>query len=212
MKLGTKARKAMSPVIRGVGGVVAIILLGPCFGFAAAGFAQSSADSAQDAKLAPPPPIVRHSGTAQIAANSTDAATTFSPAPAKGTHEGIQIHGHWVIEVRNPDGTLGQRREFENALVPQGTNVLAGVLSGSAVVASWQVLLLDAYEGVPTGGPCNGQPCVIPVAFPTAGCGSCGSGVSLGSAVNSQGVTVTSLVFTGSQTLGENGGRHYLIR
>src|SRR4051812_28098741 len=30
--------------------------------------------------------------------------------------EGVTLRGHWVIEVRNPDGTLVTRREFDNAL------------------------------------------------------------------------------------------------
>jgi hypothetical protein len=34
---------------------------------------------------------------------------------ATGPQEGIKVHGHWVIEVRNPDGKVATRREFENA-------------------------------------------------------------------------------------------------
>src|ERR1035438_8313432 len=36
---------------------------------------------------------------------------------ARGKSEGIKVHGHWVIEIRNPDGSLASRHEFENALV-----------------------------------------------------------------------------------------------
>jgi hypothetical protein len=36
---------------------------------------------------------------------------------ARGKSEGIKVHGHWVIEIRNPDGSLASRHELENALV-----------------------------------------------------------------------------------------------
>jgi hypothetical protein len=42
--------------------------------------------------------------------------------------EGIKVHGHWTIEVRDPDGRLVERRQFENALVPTGAGVLARAL------------------------------------------------------------------------------------
>jgi hypothetical protein len=41
---------------------------------------------------------------------------TSAAKPQGGPQEGIKVHGHWVIEVRNPDGTLSTRREFENGL------------------------------------------------------------------------------------------------
>lgn len=31
--------------------------------------------------------------------------------------EGIHVQGDWVIEVRNPDGSVADRREFSNDLV-----------------------------------------------------------------------------------------------
>ena len=33
-----------------------------------------------------------------------------------GPREGIKVHGHWTIVVKNPDGTVAQRREFDNDL------------------------------------------------------------------------------------------------
>ena len=55
------------------------------------------------------------------------------PAEAKSErpgHEGIKVHGHWVIDVRNLDGKLVTHREFENALVV-GTGVSGSVLGGN---------------------------------------------------------------------------------
>jgi hypothetical protein len=57
-----------------------------------------------------------------------------------GTHEGIKVHGHWVIEVRNPDGTLAQRREFENSLSPLQSQ-LQSLLAGNSVVGGWEIVL-----------------------------------------------------------------------
>jgi hypothetical protein len=50
-------------------------------------------------------------------------------ALAQDAREGIKVHGHWVIEVRNPDGSIASRREFENALTPEGTKQLAVLLT-----------------------------------------------------------------------------------
>ena len=45
------------------------------------------------------------------------------PASTGKPHgEGIQIHGHWVLEVKTADGKLVDRREFDNSLVTTYTN------------------------------------------------------------------------------------------
>src|SRR3989304_7849966 len=46
-----------------------------------------------------------------------------------GFDEGIQVHGDWVIEVRHPDGSLAERREFQNALTQTGQLLLTGTLA-----------------------------------------------------------------------------------
>jgi hypothetical protein len=78
-----------------------------------------------------------------------------SAAPAAkaegGPHEGIKVHGHWTIEVRDPDGTVVTHREFENSLHSQGGNFLALALTGAATPGSWAIGL-DGPGG--TGGPC----------------------------------------------------------
>ena len=75
-----------------------------------------------------------------------------TPAGAQ-TREGIKVRGHWVIEVRNPDGTLVNRVEFNNSLAPSGGTRLAQVLGGGGVPARWTVEL-GVYAG--TTSPCNG--------------------------------------------------------
>ncbi|MGA8222073.1 MAG: hypothetical protein WB780_10510 [Candidatus Acidiferrales bacterium] len=57
-----------------------------------------------------------------------------------GSHEGIKVHGHWTIDVHNPDGSLVSHREFENSL-QQGALALAGILGHQSTVGFWDVLL-----------------------------------------------------------------------
>ncbi|MEA3511148.1 MAG: hypothetical protein U9R51_06910 [Actinomycetota bacterium] len=62
----------------------------------------------------------------------TEAVTT---ADGSGTtSEGIQVHGHWTIEVRNPDGSLDEHIEFDNALEADGARLLAELLAGGLTV------------------------------------------------------------------------------
>jgi hypothetical protein len=98
----------------------------------------------------------------------TMAAMVVSPARADdttsqtGLDSGIKVHGHWTIEVRNSDGTLVTRREFENALAFDGPLNLATALGRTATVGLWR-LEID-FANYPSG-PCvfNGSPiyCLI---------------------------------------------------
>ncbi len=80
-------------------------------------------------------------------ANTTPATQAGTPKPAaaptapKGQHEGIMVHGHWVIEVKNPDGTVTARREFENSIQPYGAGYLAALLSGNNSPGGLSILL-----------------------------------------------------------------------
>jgi hypothetical protein len=95
---------------------------------------------------------------AQSAAQTGQTATAGTAA--KGTHEGVTVHGHWTIEVKNPDGKVATHREFENALVPTyGPAALTGVLVGNYVPGGYSIAL-NTPTG--TGGPCQ------PVAGNTA--------------------------------------------
>ncbi len=59
----------------------------------------------------------------------------------RGQQEGIKVHGHWVIEVRKPNGELSSHTEFENSLQNGGQAFLAAVLSGNQTPGGWQVIL-----------------------------------------------------------------------
>lgn len=65
---------------------------------------------------------------------------TAATAWAQGPREGIVVHGDWIIEVRNEDGSLAGRHEFQNGL-DGGHLLLSGLLSRQAVPGFWHVLL-----------------------------------------------------------------------
>jgi len=88
-----------------------------------------------------------------VAAAAQHAATARSGLP----NEGIKVHGRWVIEVMNPDGTLADRREFDNALI--GGAHLSALLARTTSVGKWAIELRssDAFiTGQPGQEP---QPC-----------------------------------------------------
>jgi hypothetical protein len=106
------------------------------------------------------------SGPASTAAARAMKKDGLSQNAGKGTHTGITVHGHWLIEVRNRDGKIVARREFENSLVSYGALNLALLLSGWEVPGGLYVTLSDPTS--PTmGSPCQGAP------NPLLGAGSC---------------------------------------
>lgn len=56
-------------------------------------------------------------------------AVSATPQPLVAQSEGIKVHGAWVIDVFNADGTLASHHEFKNALTREGASVLSGILS-----------------------------------------------------------------------------------
>jgi hypothetical protein len=107
------------------------------------------------------------------------ASTTPTPAqqrPAERGEEnskakgGLRIHGHWVVEVKRKDGTLADRRDFENSYVGGG---FAGfILGGALVTIDPAILFSSATNGA--GSFCNGafgNACVI-FASATSGHGA----------------------------------------
>ena len=87
-------------------------------------------------------------------------ATAASAKPYShpgGHHEGVTVHGHWTIDVKNPDGKLVTHTEFENALVvPGGAQNLTQLLLGEQVPGGYEIAL---ESGTATGnGPCAPLP------------------------------------------------------
>jgi hypothetical protein len=89
---------------------------------------------------------------ANTAANTAPRTANVAEGPAQNQYaeaagsskprgEGIQIHGHWVLEVKGADGEVRDRREFENSLVttysPVSTaDTFPGTTSGAAYLAA----------------------------------------------------------------------------
>lgn len=57
-----------------------------------------------------------------------------------GFGEAIAVHGNWTIDVLNPDGTLDEHHNFQNAFT--GAFALAPVLAMNKVVDGWGVLIV----------------------------------------------------------------------
>jgi len=86
--------------------------------------------------------------------------------PAGGAQpEGIKVHGHWTIDIRNSDGTLAAHHEIQNALVPVGggEQLLAGMLARIFVYPVWQVTLMGSGSTQPCDKDFTGttSPCMI---------------------------------------------------
>jgi hypothetical protein len=123
--------------------LLVLVLSSAGIGRAQAGTASSAVPAATPAKAAP-------------VAQAVHPVTPAKRQPG-GTHEGITVHGHWVIEVRDPDGRLVQHREFENLLTSVGAQNLPLFLSGFEAPGGWYIELIDP-NNTATGSPCAGSP------------------------------------------------------
>jgi len=81
----------------------------------------------------------------------------LAPVVAQGQQEGIKVHGHWVIDVRNSDGTLASHTEFENALTAGGAMVLTQILTNVVTVVRGWTVTLRPGSGAPFGVTPNGN-------------------------------------------------------
>jgi hypothetical protein len=128
-------------------------------------------------------------------------------APGKPGNEGIKVHGHWSIDVKNPDGTLAKHVEFENSLVSpgQGDQLLAGLLGGFSVPGDWAIRLVSPSICSET------VYCLIfptlngPLAMPSCASGSnngCATGLTLAYVAST---TTTGAAFKMSGTLTASG-------
>lgn len=76
---------------------------------------------------------------------------TAEPAGAKAISTGIQVHGHWTIEVRNPDGSLVRHVEFENSIDPGFIYFQGGVTFNVPGGAAYLNALMSGQAGPPAG-------------------------------------------------------------
>jgi hypothetical protein len=75
-----------------------------------------------------------------------------------GPEEGIEVHGHWVLEVRDPDGSRVVRREFENDLDPHGGRYIGDVLRGAGSIESLGIILYGVEGNDPCTRSSSGDP------------------------------------------------------
>ena len=121
-------------------------------------------------------------------------ATPLMAQTEPGQKEGVKVHGHWIIEVKNPDGTRAQYREFDNHLLAEGGAALSAILGQRLVPSTWLIWFGDSNFS-------NPQPCMRST-FNT----SCGISTPLAA----QGTTPTeyhpTLTFS-APTTGPNAGK-----
>jgi hypothetical protein len=99
------------------------------------------------------------STAAQQATSVAPPAAARAQKGSDGVQDGIQLHGNWVLDIRNPDGTLVAHSEFKNALQVSGQTALADLLAGQPLY-DWYVTFngtgsLDGNSGPATGPLCN---------------------------------------------------------
>jgi hypothetical protein len=91
------------------------------------------------------PRIALEPGTMPSACRATavvlDSPEANEDQPSGAPGGGIKVHGHWIIDLRNPDGTLATHREFENSLMPSGAAALASNLAHQIVTGTWSIAL-----------------------------------------------------------------------
>lgn len=108
------------------------------------------------------------------AAPAKAAESLEEESPNKGTQEGIKIHAHWTIEVRNPDGKVQSHTEFENSLLGNGPLMLASLLAGQASSGGgWQIALDNNNQSLAPCANASGAPAacfIVPQPGLVPGC------------------------------------------
>jgi hypothetical protein len=74
--------------------------------------------------------------------------------PIERARPTVAVHGHWTIEVKNPDGSVAEHREFENALMPTGASTLTALLVHAP--GTWE--MAGAWSVYAQGDACGLQP------------------------------------------------------
>src|SRR5579863_5791396 len=110
------------------------------------GQSNTTTTSAQEATLVTPPEAKAQTPAALIAkpisARSNAPGSPEGKPSAKAAKEGIAVHGHWTIDVKNPDGTIVSHQDFENGIDSvEGADALTGFLSGEYVPLGFAISL-----------------------------------------------------------------------
>jgi hypothetical protein len=113
-----------------------------------------SANAQSAASIAPPRGISATGaptmgvGPVTTAAHNPAALAPVAPAKPEGSqtrasaiNQGVKMHGHWIIDVKNPDGSLAEHRDFENSLESNAQGLLIGLLSGYMTPGDYMIVL-----------------------------------------------------------------------
>jgi hypothetical protein len=144
-RLNMKGMKTADGIGAAAKGMRPVLLLAPCLFLASVGVAQTKTDELKAATASHTPSATVNSWQSPPAAKTAELKAAPSAAPAKGTHEGIKVHGYWTIDVRNPDGKVTAHREFENAVQGGGQSFLGGALGAEYSPGGMAIALNGAY-------------------------------------------------------------------
>ena len=118
----------------------------------------------------------------------TAAKAAGEQKPSTGMSQNLKMHGHWIIDIKNPDGTLVQHHEFDNSIQYDGQNYLIGLMSGYGAAGPWEIYF-SSVGAVAGTSPCNTGEfpyCAIvysttsqPGAFVCAGLYTCATGLTI---------------------------------
>jgi hypothetical protein len=136
--------------ILGLAGLVSLGLVCPGLVRAQSSVAPTPAPAAKPAAVTAASSGVQSPNGTPAPERAVSRNSSGGTSAPKGQHEGITVHGHWVIEVKNPNGTTTARREFENGLISgdgNGAGLLAGLLAGSTSGGLWGVALMNYTPG-----------------------------------------------------------------
>ena len=78
-----------------------------------------------------------------------------------GNDEGIKVHGHWTIDVKNPDGTLAHHHEFENSLQLEGAATIIQLITGVDVPSDMAIGVTSPAGQTPPCGPSSQSICLM---------------------------------------------------
>lgn len=128
--------------------------------------AQQAATPARPAQ--PPVPSV-------AAAVAQPAAEQAGREPAKAGGEGLKIHGHWKLDVHNPDGTFVKSIEFENSLItPSSADVvLSQMFAGQFALAGFSIFAVPNLSST-----------LCPASLYTGDCGMIPSYIGINSLIS----------------------------
>ena len=140
-----------------VGACLVMLLMLPQASVAQQGTAKAASSNVSKPEMALLPSPAQGAVPARSAAHAEEKEL---PKPQKPEGEGVRVHGHWVIDVRNPDGTLVEHRDFQNALTTGGAagltaystgdQILVALLSGNGVASPPVIGFIQGQNGVAT--------------------------------------------------------------